>query len=53
MLRDRVTDHKETAGATVRITEATTVVGRMDGITDNSSKETLHRVRIQTLTAAN
>ena len=45
-----MTDYKEITGATVRITEATTVVGRIDGIIDDSSKETIHRVRIPILT---
>ena len=50
LLRDRVTDYKEITGATVRITEAITVVGRIDGIMDDSCKETIHRVRIPILT---
>ena len=33
----------------VSLTKITTTVGRMDGITDNSSKETLYRIRVTTL----
>ena len=33
--------------------KATTVVGRIDGIMDDSSKETIHRVRIPILTEIN
>ena len=53
MFRDRVTDYKEIPGTTVRITKTTPVVGRMVGITDNSNKETLHRIKSTTLGAAN
>ena len=45
-----MTDYKEITGATVRITEATTVVGRINGIMDDRSKETIHRVRFPILT---
>ena len=42
--------HREITGATVRITEAMIVAGRIYGITEHSIKETIHRVRIPILT---
>ena len=52
-MKDKVKDYKGIQRTMISLTRITTVVGKIDGITDDSSKETIHRVRIPILTEIN
>ena len=46
---NKVKDYKGILRAMVSLTEITTTVGRLAGIIDNSSKETIHKIRVISL----
>ena len=48
-MKDKVKDYKGIQRTMISLTRITTVVSKIDGITDDSSKETIHRVRIPIL----
>ena len=52
-MKDKVKDYKGIQRTMISLTRITTVVSKIDGITDDSSKKTIHRVRIPILTEIN